>query len=86
MYSMLDERRPLPDIIRTSKDYLVHFHANDDNMLGPGFGNVDFKQIMNALREIATKVSYLLRSLIFSPSPQRIATVGLETLKRALFS
>ncbi|MCD6089676.1 sugar phosphate isomerase/epimerase [Candidatus Bathyarchaeota archaeon] len=86
VYSMLDERRPLPDIIRISKDYLVHFHANDDNMLGPGFGNVDFKQIMNALKEIGYKGFISVEVFDFSPGPQRIATISLETLKRVLFS
>jgi len=83
---MLDERRPLPDIIRISKDYLVHFHANDDNMLGPGFGNVDFKQIINALKEIGYKGFISVEVFDFSPGPQRIATISLETLKRVLFS
>ena len=31
---------------------LVHFHANDANRLGPGFGEIDFVPIFEALGEI----------------------------------
>ncbi|RJS84547.1 sugar phosphate isomerase/epimerase [Candidatus Bathyarchaeota archaeon] len=84
VYSMLDEGKPLPDIIRASRDYLVHFHANDDNMLGPGFGNVDFKQIIDTLKEIGYENFISVEVFDFSPGPRRIATISFETLKQLL--
>lgn len=50
--AMAAEPTSTPDIIRASAPWLEHFHANDENLQGPGFGSVDFLPIFQALDEI----------------------------------
>src|SRR5262249_26126618 len=48
--AMSAEAEPTPDVIRANREFLHHFHANDPNKRGPGFGNTNFKPIFQALR------------------------------------
>lgn len=50
--AMSSESVPIPELIRRHRAALEHFHANDANGRGPGFGKVDFVPIFRALREI----------------------------------
>ena len=43
--AMCSDLKPIPDIIRDSHPNFAYFHANDANLKGPGFGDVDFKPI-----------------------------------------
>jgi len=86
VFSMLDEGKPLPDIIRSSKNYLVHFHVNDDNRLGPGFGKVEYRPIIKALEEINYEGFLSVEVFDFSLGPERTSSASLENLKKLLQS
>ncbi len=42
---MSTEDAPTPDVIRRARGVMEHFHANDPNRRGPGFGKTDFVPI-----------------------------------------
>jgi sugar phosphate isomerase/epimerase len=50
--AMATEAIPIPDLIRKHSQILAHFHANDPNRQGPGFGKLDFQPIFQALGEV----------------------------------
>ena len=49
--AMSAEETSLPDLIRRHAPRIGHFHANDANRRGPGFGAIDFVPILRACRE-----------------------------------
>ncbi|MCE9607390.1 MAG: sugar phosphate isomerase/epimerase [Planctomycetia bacterium] len=50
--AMSSEAIPIPDLVRKYRREMVHFHANDPNLRGPGMGALDFVPIFEALAEI----------------------------------
>ncbi len=79
--SFLEEDRPA--VIRKYAKYLKHYHANDKNLKGPGWGEVDFVPIFNALRDIQYDRYVSVEVFDFSDGPEAIAEKSLNYLKRA---
>lgn len=82
--AMCDEGKPIPEIIKSSAEYLYHFHVNDENLLGPGFGEVDYKPIIEALKEIGYNEYLSVEVFDFSPGAKVIAEKSIEYLKKFL--
>jgi sugar phosphate isomerase/epimerase len=79
--AMSGDVEPIPDIIRKSARYVKHFHANDANRSGPGFGDTDYRPIVKALREIRYGGYVSVEVFDFSPGPERIARESIRYLK-----
>jgi sugar phosphate isomerase/epimerase len=80
--AMCSESKPVPQIIRESWPHFAYFHANDKNLKGPGFGEVDFKPIAAALKEVGYDGTVSVEVFKFEDGPEVIATKSLEHLKK----
>ena len=78
--AMSAEATPIPDIIRANRDVLKHFHANDADKRGPGFGETDFAPILSALKEIDYQGWVSVEVFDFKPDPMTIAKRSREYL------
>jgi len=79
-----EEERPAETIIREGAEHLAHFHANDVNLRGPGFGEVDFTPIAAALTDIGYDGFVSVEVFDYSPDAETVATESLAYLKDVL--
>jgi sugar phosphate isomerase/epimerase len=81
--AMSSESKPIPQVIRESWPHFAHFHANDPNLKGPGFGKVDFKPIAAALKETGYDGFVSVEVFNFEEGAETIASRSLEYLRQS---
>lgn len=82
--AMSTETPPIPDIIRAYCGHLEHFHANDANKLGPGFGEIDFVPILRALEEVGYDGWVSVEVFDYSPGIERLAQESIGYMQDCL--
>jgi sugar phosphate isomerase/epimerase len=79
--AMSDESAPTPDVIRANREFLHHFHANDPNRRGPGFGDTDFRPIFQALRDVSYSGWVSVEVFDYTPDPVTIARESIRYMR-----
>ncbi len=82
--AMSSEQRPAPELIRGNARWLAHFHANDPNGQGPGFGTLDFVPILAALAAINYTGWVSVEVFDYRPGPRRLAKESIHYLRQSL--
>jgi sugar phosphate isomerase/epimerase len=82
--AMASEARPIPEIIRRHASLLAHFHANDANLLGPGFGTLDFVPIFEMLGEVDYRGWVSVEVFDYSPGVERLAGESIDYMQRCV--
>ena len=80
--AMAFEEKSRAELIRAYAGYMRHYHANDENLNGPGFGEVDFAPIFDALREVGYQGYVSVEVFDFEPGPEAIAEQSLAYMKQ----
>ena len=68
------------DVAPILREYCAGCH-NDENLKGPGFGEVDFKPIATALKEVNYTGVVSVEVFKFEEGPEAIATQSLRYLQ-----
>jgi sugar phosphate isomerase/epimerase len=79
--AMASEQTPIADLIGRYLPRTGHFHANDANRRGPGFGAIDFVPIMRALKRGKYEGWISVEVFDYSPDPETIASESLRYLR-----
>jgi sugar phosphate isomerase/epimerase len=80
--AMASESIPTTELIRRYASQTAHFHANDPNKRGPGFGATDFVPIFQALRASNYQGWVSVEVFDYSPDPQTIARDSLRYMQQ----
>lgn len=80
--AMCSEQKPIPQIIQESAGRFEYFHANDANLKGPGFGDIDFVPIAKALRDVNYNGTVSVEVFKFEEGPEVIATESRNYLRK----
>ncbi len=79
--AMTAEPKSAPDTIREYAAWAYHFHANDPNLRGPGFGDTDFRPIFAALKQTRYAGWVSVEVFDYTPNPETIATESLRYMR-----
>ena len=80
--AMCSEAASIPEIIHASARHLEHFHANDENLQGPGFGAIDFLPIFRALDDIRYAGWVSVEVFDYALGPERLARDSIDFMRR----
>ncbi len=79
--AMSTDDAPAPDLIRRHAARTGHFHANDPNKRGPGFGATDFVPIFKALQDSGYNGWVSVEVFDYAPDPETIARESIRYMK-----
>jgi len=82
--AMASEERTVSEVIRENREHMIYLHLNDPNLLGPGFGELDFVPIMESLLDIDYKGWASVEVFDYTPGIEVLTEKSLTHAKQCL--
>ena len=82
--AMSSDSVPIPELIHEYQSLLIHFHANDPNLRGPGFGELDFVPVLRALGEIDYRGWVSVEVFDYEPGIESLARDSIRHMQECL--
>lgn len=82
-HNAVDEKDPVPEIVRKYFHYLRHVHVNERDGREPGTGDYDFASLLATLTELNYSGWVSVEAFDFSRDPWEIAKRAIDHLKGA---
>ena len=83
--AMATEIASIPDLLRLHRQILAHFHANDPNRQGPGFGSLDFHPIFETLGQIDYRGWVSVEVFDYTPGIEKLREKALNTWRSVCY-
>lgn len=80
--AMASEPTPMTELIGRHANRAGHFHANDPNLRGPGFGETDFVPIFKALEDAGYDRWVSVEVFDYTPDPETVARRSVEYMEK----
>jgi sugar phosphate isomerase/epimerase len=84
--AMATETATIPELIHQHCRILAHFHANDPNRQGPGFGELDFGPIFETLGEVDYRGWVSVEVFDYAPGIESLARRSIEYMQACLLN
>ncbi|WP_372724407.1 sugar phosphate isomerase/epimerase family protein [Novipirellula sp.] len=81
--AMSTEPDPIAKVIQDNADWMIHFHANDPNLLGPGMGEIDFRPLFAALDKVGYDGWVSVEVFDYSPGVERLVNESMQNMLAA---
>jgi sugar phosphate isomerase/epimerase len=79
--AMAAEAKPMPQIVEEAAGIVRHFHANDEEAMGPGFGRTDLRPFAEAVMRTGYDGWISVEPFDTSPGPAVVAERSLAYLR-----
>ncbi len=80
-FHMNIEEPSIIDSIRLAGNLISHVHIADNNRWAPGYGHINFKEVVQALKEVGYD-GFLSAEILPKPNPDMAAKMVVETMRR----
>lgn len=82
--AMSSEALPMTELIKKYKKQMIYFHLNDPNLKCPGFGDLEFEPILQALADVNYQGWLSMEPFDASPGLEKMAKESFQYIQKRM--